>query len=332
MIGASTLLIGWLTACATSSAATNVDSIDTSGAELSGKKIVWVDSYHEGYEWSDGLENGIKNTLAGTGIELKIIRMDTKRNVDENFGKEAGTNAEAEIRSYNPDVVIATDDNAQKFLVVPYLKGTETPVVFAGVNWDASVYGYPSSNITGMVEVELPIQLVTHLKQYAQGEKVGFLTVNNETQRKIVQIYNDRFFNGQMQIVWANSWDEFKAGFLKLQDETDMVIVSNNAGINDWDEAKAIAFFTENTKVPTGSVYSWMAPYTLLVLGIVPEEQGQWTVETSLKVLSGTPVSQVSVEENKKGELILNLDMAEKLDIIFPPSVLQNAQIYSPEG
>ena len=24
-------------------------------AEYSGKRIVWVDSYHEGYEWSDGI-------------------------------------------------------------------------------------------------------------------------------------------------------------------------------------------------------------------------------------------------------------------------------------
>ena len=56
--------------------------------------------------------------------------------------------------------MIASDDNAQKYLVVPYLKGTQVPVIFNGVNWDASAYGFPTSNVTGMIEVELPDQLV----------------------------------------------------------------------------------------------------------------------------------------------------------------------------
>jgi hypothetical protein len=31
----------------------------------------------------------------------------------------------------------------------------DLPVVFVGVNWDASPYGYPTANVTGSVEVEL---------------------------------------------------------------------------------------------------------------------------------------------------------------------------------
>ncbi|MCB0211459.1 MAG: ABC transporter substrate-binding protein, partial [Anaerolineae bacterium] len=182
---------------------------------------------------------------------------------------------------------------------------------------------------TGMIEVELPSLLASHLSQYAQGNSIGFVTANNETQRKITQIYNDRYFDGQMKIVWANTWSEFKEGFLKLQDETDIVLVSNNAGIIDWDEAEATAFFTENTRVPTGSVYAWMAPYTLMVLGVMPKEQGQWAGETALKVLGGTSVSEISITENKRGNLILNLDIAEQLDVVFTPSLLRNAQIYS---
>lgn len=318
-----------LTACGSTSAAKEAVSDNAASLDYTGKKIVWVDSYHQGYEWSDGLEVGIKEALAGTGAELKVIHMDTKRNTDELFGQDAGINGKVEIESFKPDVVIATDDNAQKFLVVPFLKNTETPVIFAGVNWDASVYGYPTSNVTGMIEVELPSLLASHLSQYAQGNRIGFVTANNETQRKITQIYNDRYFDGQMKIVWANTWSEFKEGFLKLQDETDIVLVSNNAGIIDWDEAEAIAFFTENTKVPTGAAYPWMAPYTLMVLGVIPEEQGQWAGEAALKVLGDTPVSEIPITENKRGNLILNLDIAEQLDVVFTPSLLRNAQIYS---
>jgi ABC-type uncharacterized transport system substrate-binding protein len=324
------LLSSVLTACGTSSAA-EAGSSDVERANYNGKKIVWVDSYHQGYEWSDGLEAGLKDVLDDSGVELKVIRMDTKRNSDEAFGQEAATQAKAEIETFKPDVVIATDDNAQKFLIEPYYKDTDLPVIFAGVNWDASVYGYPARNVTGMVEVELPVQLVNHLKKYTQGEKIGYLSVDNETQRKIVRIYEDRFFDDQMQVIWANSWEEFKEGFLKLQDQTDMVIISNNAGIDDWNQAEASAFFTENTKIPTGSIYSWMAPYSFMVLGIVPEEHGLWAGETALRVLDGVSVSDIPTTENKKENLILNLDIAESLDVAFTPSILKNAEVYSPE-
>ena len=318
-----------LISCSSASPTEETSQPNDQQLDYAGKKIVWVDSYHQGYEWSDGLEASIKETLADTGVELKIIRMDTKRNTSEDFGQQSGANAKAEIELFKPDVVIATDDNAQKFLVVPYLKNTETPVIFAGVNWDASIYGYPANNITGMVEVELPLQLITHLKQYAQGEKIGFITANNQTQQKITQIYNDRFFDGQMEIIWANSWTEFKEGFLKLQNEVDIVLVSNNAGINDWDETEAITFFTKNTKVPTGATYAWMTPYVLIVLGIIPQEQGQWAAETALNLLSGQSISEIPPVENKKGNLILNLDIAEQMDIVFTPSLLKNSTLYS---
>jgi hypothetical protein len=45
-----------------------------------GKKVLYVDSYHEGYAWSDGITKGVKKGLEGTGIELKAVSMDTKRN------------------------------------------------------------------------------------------------------------------------------------------------------------------------------------------------------------------------------------------------------------
>jgi hypothetical protein len=79
-----------------------------------GKKILYVDSYHEGYEWSDGITNGIQETLDGTGVDLKIYRMDTKRNPDEGFKEKAGLEAKSVIEEFEPDVVITSDDNAFK--------------------------------------------------------------------------------------------------------------------------------------------------------------------------------------------------------------------------
>jgi len=114
-------------------------------ALAAGKKVLFVDSYHEGYAWSDGVLNGVETGLDGKDVELKVIRMDTKRNKTDDFKKAAALKVKAEIESFKPDVVIASDDNAAKFLIVPYYKNSDLPFVFCGVSWDASGYGFPVS-------------------------------------------------------------------------------------------------------------------------------------------------------------------------------------------
>ena len=142
-----------------------------SGGDFDDKKVLYIDSYHEGYPWSDGMTEAITGLIEGSGVELKIHRMDTKRNGSEAFKKEAALKAKAVIESFTPDVVIATDDNASKYLIAPFYKGKNLPFVFAGVNWDAKPYGFPASNVTGMIEVNAYPDLIALLTPLAKGKK-----------------------------------------------------------------------------------------------------------------------------------------------------------------
>jgi ABC-type uncharacterized transport system substrate-binding protein len=326
-----------LTACAAATPAAAPTAQPTASqttapaANYAGKKIVFINSYHEGYEWSDGVERGLHNILDGTGAEVKFIRLDTVRNQDAEFGKKAGAQAKAEIDAFKPDVIIASDDNAQKYVIVPYYKDTALPVVFAAVNWDASAYGYPTTNVTGMVEVELPRQIVEQLRPYAKGTRLGFISIDAASDQKTAKTYNDRFFNEEMKLYWAKTMDEFKEAFLQAQNEVDILFMNNNAGDKNWDPVEMEKFILDNSKIPAGTINSWMTPYSLLALTKVPEEQGEWSAQTALRIVDGTPASDIPVVENKKGRLILNLSMAEKLGVVFAPSMLKNAETY-PEG
>jgi len=320
-----------LGACAPSATATEQPQAPAQGngsqPDFAGKKVVYVNSYHEGYAWSDAIETGLHTVFDGTGVELTIIRLDTKNNPDVAFGEAAGAKAWSEIQTLNPDVVITSDDNAQKYLVVPFMKDSNIPVIFNGVNWDASAYGFPTANITGMVEVELPDQLIELLKAYANGERLGYITVDTETERKVVDIYNQRFFGGQLQPYWVKTQDEFKDAFLTAQQEVDILFMGNNAGSDKWDEEEMKQFVLKNTSVPTGSINDWMAPYSLLTLAKSGQEQGEWSAQTALSILGGTSPSAIPLAENKKGQLIVNFDLADKLGVVFAPSLLKSAVI-----
>lgn len=325
----ATMVIGCTPAGTTTAPASEATAVvaDNAQTEFAGKKILWVDSYHQGYAWTDDIESGIHEVLDGTGVELRIIHMDTKRNSDDAFAKTVALQAKAEIEAFTPDVVIASEDNVQKALIVPYYEGTDLPIVFNGINWDATVYGYPASNITGMLEVELQDQLANILKQYAKGERIGYVTIDTETERKGVDIINNAFFNGEMKVYWATTQDEFKEAFLTAQQEVDIVFLGNNAGTDTWDDAVMEQFFLDNTTVPTGSVRDWMASFVLVTLAKSGKEHGVWAAQTALSILDGTPISQIPVTQNKKGELILNLEIADKLSVVFAPSLLKNAVI-----
>ncbi len=79
--------------------------------------------------------------------------MDTHRYPEIDATKKAALAAFELARDLQPDIIITSDDNAAKYLIVPYLVDTATPVVFTGINGTVREYGFPAKNVTGMVEV-----------------------------------------------------------------------------------------------------------------------------------------------------------------------------------
>ncbi len=292
--------------------------------KYTGKKILYIDSYHEGYAWSDGIAAGIKDVLKGTGIELKIFRMDTKRNASNEYREATALKAKALIEEFKPDVVIAADDNASLYIVSRFYKDAAIPFVFCGVNWDVTNYGYPYKNATGMVEVNGIKQMIEKLRPFAKGARIGYLSANEFTDQKEADIYK-KVFKINMTNYITKDMAEWKDKFNKLQTEVDMVIIGNNAGIKGWNEEDAKAFVLANTKVPTGALYDWCTPYALLGAVNVPEEQGQWSAQTALKILDGTPPSSIKIASNKRINLILNKKIAKTLGVAFPPDYVKSA-------
>jgi len=135
------------------------------------KKVLFVDSYHSEYIWSNDITTGIHSVLdSRQDIELKIFRMDTKRHISEEYKKKVALQARELIESWQPDVLIASDDIASKYLIAPYYLNTTLPVVFCGLNWDGSVYGFPADNVTGMLEVALVEETLGALRTVCQGQ------------------------------------------------------------------------------------------------------------------------------------------------------------------
>lgn len=302
-------------------------SLGVVAGEFDGKKVLYIDSYHEGYAWSDGMTESIVGIIGESGAELKIHRMDTKRNKTTEFKQKAALDAKKLIESFQPDVVIATDDNASKYLLAPYYKGSSIPFVFAGVNWDATPYGFPTSNITGMVEVNAYPDLLDLLNSMARGEKVGFLSGPGETGALVVERSKKILGLEISEVRQANTFEEWKSSFIELNGKVDVLLLNNNAGITDWDKEAAKQFVESNTKIPTGSTNAWMLDYSLMTYAKLASEQGEWAALTAMRILLGESPADIPIERNKRGDIGINKRVASAIGVTVSENIEFSASI-----
>ncbi|MDM8519574.1 ABC transporter substrate binding protein [Anaerolineales bacterium HSG6] len=301
-------------------------------------KILFINSYHEGYEWSDGILGGVMDVLnvkrddqgaldsSNSKAELSVIYMDTKRNQSEEFMEQAVEEAKSTIETVQPDLVITSDDNAAKYLISPYYKDSDLPVVFTGVNWSAESYGFPADNVTGMLEVILVPQIVETLSQHAKGDRIGYIKGDDASARKDAETFKS-VFGVELVEKYVNNFDEWKTAYIALQTESDMILVGNFISVEGFDEAEAKQFIAENTTVPTGNWDDWIKDYTLVTYANKPTEQGEWAAEQALLILDGTSPADIPLVTNQKAKIYLNMPLAKQLGIQFPVELVEQAML-----
>ncbi len=304
------------------------------------KKLLYVNSYHEGYKWSDDIEKGLLKALkiqkdedgnydeSNSSVTLKVFRMDSKRKTSEAFKKEAALRAKEIIDVWQPDIIVASDDNAAKYFLAPYVVKTQIPAIFCGINWSADSYAFPADQITGMIEINPIMDTLSLLRNYAQGERLGYLGANVYSEEKEVEhlqkAMQRQFSDGAL----VSDYQQWKEAYLQLQKTVDMILILDPAAVKNWNEHDAKQFILKNTTIPSGSLAdNDSIHYALLGKVKVAEEQGWWSGNTALRILSGTPAKEIAVTTNKHNKLFLNMNLAKKLNITFPLELLDQATL-----
>ena len=295
-------------------------------------RVYYVNSYHQGYPWSDGIERTIGEVLReysrdqGSRIELEVYRMDSKRRSAPEQIAAAAQGALAEIHRIKPEVVIVSDDNAVKYLVEPYLVKEKIPVVFCGVNWSTERYHLPADLVTGMIEVQLADQIVKTLQGFARGSRVAFLKGDDYSARVEAEAIA-RTFKLDLDLHLVKNFKAWKEEYRRLQKEADLLILGNSTSIAGWNDQEALAWIEAETVIPSGGWDDWMARYCLLTLATSPQEQGDWAAHAALRILQGTPVADIPQVRNQKARIILNIALAKRMGIRFPMSLIDNATL-----
>ncbi|KAF0188607.1 MAG: PAS/PAC sensor hybrid histidine [Desulfobulbaceae bacterium] len=151
----------------------------------SGPKILILHSYHQGYLWTDMIQEGVSRSLSASfpNAELYVEYMNTKRQVREVLFPQLQELYRLTYKNTQFDVIVASDNNALDFLLLyrdSLFPGV--PVVFCGIN---NIFKYkftPEGNYTGVNEdLDIESTIAIALKLHPKTKKVAIITDATET-------------------------------------------------------------------------------------------------------------------------------------------------------
>ena len=289
-------------------------------------KCLYVSSYHQGYAWSDGVERGIRSVLKDQCV-LKQFDMNTKRNKTEEHKLAAAAEAREIIESWQPDVVLTSDDNAAKYLIVPHYKDSEIPFVFNGVNWTVAEYGFPYSNVTGMVEVAPIEPMLQAALSMASGTKGIYLGADTLTEKKNFSRIESGAtkLGASLEKRLVSNFADWASAFEAAQ-QADFIVMGSNSGIQNWDADSANAIAQNSSSIVSVTNHKWMMGVTTLGYTKLPQEHGSWSAEVALAILDGTPISDLPIITNRKWDLWINNELIESAQLQLPQHVSRKAK------
>ena len=291
--------------------------------EAASYKILVVMSYEEANPWCIQIKAGIDSVLAGSS-EIKYFYMDTKKNFEG--GVRKAKEAFELYKRFRPDGVIAADDNAQSMFVLPYLKDkVKTPVMFCAVNEEPEKYGYPASNVSGILERDFISESIAFAKQLAPSiHTVGFLAKDSPSGRAIrnqVEIESDTFLAKFVGFKLVKTIKETLAALEEYKKTCDALFITSTNGILDSDgkplDNEQVTKIVANAyKKPLIGANDFHVRYGVLCAVVKSgNAQGRMSAEMLLKALMGTPVNHIPVTLNKYGKRMLNVTVMKELGI-----------------
>jgi len=244
--------------------------------------------------------------------------------------EKTGLEAKQLIDSWKPDIVITADDNAARFVIQAHYKDSTIPFVFCGVNWTADEYGFPYSNVTGMVEVAPVYPLLEKVKDLIPEARTAiYIGAMTTTEKKNLARFEKALSKQDIQLdaALASTMDEWLISYTRAQ-QYDFIIMGSQSGIEDWDKEHVVNTIKPQSLKLSVTNHDWMMPYTMLGFTKVPEEQGEWAAQAALSILGGVKVSQIAIVPNRKWDIWTNPVLLSTSIITLPEGlVLKSKQV-----
>jgi len=290
-------------------------------------RILVVHSYNLDYPWTRAEDDGIMYVLGDKGFTLKKFFMDTQRYPGEEYRVNIGQKALALVSEFKPQIVIATDDNAQEYFGRHLVNRKHISLIFCGVNAEASQYNYPGNNVTGIYERVFIRDSLYLLKKAVPSIKTfSILSDTSSTSSSIAQYLKKLNLNIQMEdIILTNDFDRWKHAVKSIQSDALILYVYHTVMKDkEYIEPKEVIRWTlDNWNKPTLGLSDFAVEDGVL-LGRVESgfEHGEMAAKQALEIIKGKKTSEIPITTAHKGLVLINERTARRLEIDI--SIIKN--------
>jgi len=302
-------------------------------------KVLVVMSYEKEYPWVMEIREGIESMLSKT-CQIEYFYLNTKTNWEG--GHQRARKAYERYLQLKPNGVIVADDDGQSMFVVPYLKDkVKTPVIFCGVNADPSQYGYPASNVTGVLEREPMKQSLLFLTQLVPSvESFALITKHSPTAQAVEKQLDDEKKEYPIQYKGAQAVKNVQEALRtvkKLRDTCDALLYITLEGLPDskgvpLSDRQILPQLVTVFEKPIITNAMYRVKYGALCAVVkTGQEHGIMASEMLLKAMRGTPIPKIPLSRNRYGKRIINVDTMVELGIKPKPMLVRSATLVRTE-
>lgn len=294
-----------------------------SRAEKVKKNVLYINSYHHGYRWSDNILEGVRSTLDESEfkINLQIEYMDTKKYAYDFSAKRLLPLFRDKFSREHFDVVIVSDNDAFNFALdhrEELFPGV--PIVFCGAN-DFKPGSIP--NVTGVVE-NFPVADTLDLALRLRPEMdrvvvVGDSSTAGRTIRSQVEsvmpFYEDRLdFE-----YWSDlSVKQVKERTARLPKNVFMFFIPYYITIDgrSYTSEEVVEAISEGSTIPIFTAWEFLLGHGALGGSLISGEQhGHLAAELALKILRGEKADNIPMVERPIGNYYFDYSVMKKLDV-----------------
>lgn len=306
-------------------------------------RVFILQSYNPEYAWTQHIQQGLQEALAGLDVAYQTFYLDAKRQTDPERLRQTAEEARQRIEQWAPQVVISVDDAAQTLVAIPHLRGRERPqVVFCGVNAPLSTYGYPASNVSGVQERWHFREGFALLKKIVPSLRSAvFLADDSDTGRFVVEsLRADVLRHGPYVLSLAgvemvHTFQQWQAMVYAYQSKADALALGLYNSLVDERTgmvvaAQDVAEWTlgANVKPTLGFVDFAMQHGVLCGVLESGHEQGFLAGAMARDILvRGVAAGSLPVKVNVRGVVLVNLKTAARLGIAVPYEIIEAAGV-----
>ncbi|NLW56948.1 MAG: hypothetical protein GX050_10130 [Firmicutes bacterium] len=302
-------------------------------------KILHIMSYHSPWEWTDTQFEGFKEALKPLPVEYRVLQMDLKQNRAPAWIAQVTEEAKDLIATWEPDLVYASDDDAQKYVTTAYLN-TDLPFVFSAVNAAPEDFGFhEAQNVTGVLETEHFVESLRLLLEIVPSvKKIAVVLDEDEMWRPVVERMRAQLaqFPELEFPIWdtIGTYEEYKRKILSYQETVDAIGLIGIFSFKDENGVdvkyqEVLEWTVEHSMLPDFSFWKDRVTYgTLCVVSVSGYEQGIAAGRLAKSILSeGRSPSSLPIKATEKGEPWVSLARARKLGIKLSSSVLLTSKV-----